>query len=97
MPNFCWVCRLLRFLQKCRFTVVKNYRHSLFVVADYEQRGGLEWIWITPKERKKGHLATRWINFRKQFGDFVVESPVSDGMKGFLKKQNEYIFLNYPE
>lgn len=56
---------------------------------DNSYRWGLQWIWICPIERGKGHLSKRWSMFRERFGDFLVESPVSDGMKAFLEKQGD--------
>jgi len=46
----------------------------------------LEWVWICPSERGKGHLTNRWSMLRERYGDFHVEPPVSDAMKGFLNK-----------
>ena len=62
-----------------------------------QQLWALDWVWICPKERQKGHLAKRWPAFRERFGDFVVTSPVSEEMQGFLKKQGDLILMNYPE
>lgn len=56
---------------------------------DNSFRWGLQWIWICPNERGKGHLTKRWSMFRERFGDFLVEPPVSDGMKAFLEKQGD--------
>jgi hypothetical protein len=53
----------------------------------------LDWIWICPSERRKGHLTFRWKKFRKQFGDFYVSTPVSDEMRAFLAKRNELFLL----
>jgi hypothetical protein len=55
----------------------------------------LQWIWLCPQERRKGHLAKRWLQFRNRFGDFIVESPVSDAMEGFLKKQGDSALTSY--
>lgn len=56
---------------------------------DNSYRWGLQWIWICPNERGKGHLSKRWTMFRERFGDFLVEPPVSDGMRAFLEKQGD--------
>lgn len=56
---------------------------------DKSFRWGLQWIWICPNERGKGHLSKRWSMFRERFGDFHVEPPVSDAMKAFLLKQGD--------
>ncbi|MCO5948534.1 hypothetical protein [Mucilaginibacter flavidus] len=47
--------------KKFHFPVVKNYRHSLFVVGDYEQRGVLSTI-------KKSRL----VKFFNQAGSFIL-------------------------
>jgi hypothetical protein len=57
--------------------------------AERSERWGLAWIWICPKERRKGILAAHWQIFKERFGDFNVEFPISDAMQGFLKKQGE--------
>ncbi|SDD66830.1 hypothetical protein [Pedobacter soli] len=58
---------------------------------------GLDWVWICPKERRTGHLSAVWGELRKRFGDFVVESPVSDEMVAFLEKKNDQILIHRPE
>lgn len=55
----------------------------------------LQWIWICPRDRRQGHLARRWPMFRRQFGDFVVESPVSDALQTFLQKQGDSELIRY--
>lgn len=49
----------------------------------------LDWIWICPSERRKGHLAKRWKLFRERFGDFLITPPVSKEMLSFLDKRGE--------
>lgn len=54
----------------------------------------LQWIWFHPFERRKGHLKAVWPFFRRTFGDFVVERPISAPMMGFLRKEwPDYRFL----
>ena len=60
-----------------------------------DSKWALQWIWFCPRERRKGHLVSRWANFRTLFGDFIVESPVSEAMQGFLKKQGDSFLMNY--
>jgi len=62
-----------------------------------QQLWALDWVWICTKERQKGHLAKRWLAFRERFGDFVVTSPVSEEMQGFLRKHGDLILMKYPE
>lgn len=54
-----------------------------------EELWSLDWVWVCPKERRKGHLAKRWDFFRERFGNFIIEPPVSDEMLSFLNKRDE--------
>ncbi|MEG3791259.1 hypothetical protein V1318_14105 [Lysobacter sp. CCNWLW3] len=56
---------------------------------DASRRWGLQWIWICPDERRRGHLDRRWAFFRKKFGDFEIEGPVSDAMRQFAQKHGD--------
>jgi hypothetical protein len=56
---------------------------------------GLQWIWICPLARRKGMLTERWLEFRKRFGDFRVEGPVSPAMEHFVVKQGDVALLGY--
>ena len=46
----------------------------------------LDWVWISPKHRRTGQLEKRWEHFKKTFGKFEVQHPISDDMQLFLKK-----------
>jgi hypothetical protein len=46
----------------------------------------LDWGWIHPYQRRKGHLMHAWPVFMKMFGDFVTMPPHSSAMSSFLKK-----------
>ena len=46
----------------------------------------LDWVWVSPKHQRTGELAKRWEHFKKTFGKFEVEHPISDNMQLFLKK-----------
>ena len=48
----------------------------------------LQWIWMHPFMRNKGHLSREWKTLRENHGDFYVESPISDSMIQFLKSHN---------
>lgn len=50
---------------------------------------GLQWVWLSPRHRRQGHLARRWKKLRATFGDFQVETPVSLEMQSFLAKQGD--------
>ncbi len=51
---------------------------------------GLQWVWIHPFSRNKGYLSRVWNQLNKTFPDFLVESPLSNAMKGFLKYKKCY-------
>jgi hypothetical protein len=57
---------------------------------------GLQWVWIAPKMRRRGILSSRWAVFRERFGDFVVESPVSETMQAFLSKHGDTHLMDWP-
>ena len=46
----------------------------------------LSWVWIHPFLRRQGILTAYWDIFRKHYGDFHVEPPLSKAMESFLKK-----------
>ena len=47
----------------------------------------LEWVWIHPFERGNGVLSRAWPGFKKEFGDFYIQPPLSWGMRAFLAAQ----------
>tara|TARA_R110000737_G_scaffold264348_3_gene272242 strand:+ start:1050 stop:2216 length:1167 start_codon:yes stop_codon:yes gene_type:complete len=47
----------------------------------------LDWIWICPEMRRAGLLSNTWGRFRERFGEFLIEPPISDAMKGFLRQR----------
>lgn len=57
--------------------------------SDMGDRWALQWIWICPRFRRQGLLKQHWTGFRQRFGDFLVEAPVSDAMKTFLRSQGD--------
>jgi hypothetical protein len=46
----------------------------------------LQWVWLHPFERNRGHLTRAWPYFRARFEDFDVEPPVSAAMARFLDR-----------
>jgi hypothetical protein len=57
---------------------------------------GLQWVWICPKARRTGVLIGRWSMFRKRFGDFFIEAPVSETMQKFLAKVGDTALMERP-
>lgn len=49
----------------------------------------LQWVWISPNHRRQGHLERNWDKFKQKFGNFEVESPLSDAMTSFLAKRGD--------
>ncbi|MEX5748764.1 C2H2-type zinc finger protein [Massilia sp. X63] len=90
-----------------------NYVGYLFADADgaidgacafYCDKGEwrLDWAWIRPERRRHGLLAARWPHFLGEFGDFWIEHPISDDMRGFIDRhatseQKRLIRVRYPE
>ena len=46
----------------------------------------LDWIWVAPKLRRQGVVASVWKELVLRFGDFDLGYPLSDGMISFLEK-----------
>jgi hypothetical protein len=55
---------------------------------DAPDRWGMDWVWIAPDARRKGVLSRNWPNFIKQFGEFHLTRPVSEGMMTFAAKHS---------
>lgn len=64
----------------CSFVREKNEQRIYWV---------LDWVWVVPSERRKGHLHKRWKSFREKFGDFKISFPVSAEMQSFVRKQGD--------
>ncbi len=47
----------------------------------------LDFVWIAEGWRRRGALSRRWPIWRAAYGDFVLESPLSDAMRSFVDKQ----------
>ena len=58
--------------------------------SDSGDRYALQWIWIHPYRRRKGHLTKAWPYFEKRFGEFIVEGPLSRAMRVFLATKTKY-------
>lgn len=50
---------------------------------------GLAWLWLHPYLRNHGILSAYWPLFRRAYGDFMVEPPISSAMQGLLRKMGE--------
>ncbi len=71
---------------------VAIYGACCFRFRQYETGSSyaMQWIWLHPYARRKGHLSAAWPYFRKRFGAFIVEPPYSDGMKVFLDAREDH-------
>lgn len=56
--------------------------------TDAPPEWALQWVWLHPYWRGCGLLAEAWPYFRERFGAFVVEGPISSGMRAFLAKHD---------
>jgi hypothetical protein len=52
----------------------------------FRKKWTLDWVWIHPYQRRKGHLTHAWPVFKNMFGDFAVMKPLSSAMNSFLPK-----------
>lgn len=71
---------------------VAIYGGCCFRLREYD-RGkshAMQWIWLHPYARRKGHLSSAWPYFRKRFGAFLVEPPYSNDMGAFLAKRQDH-------
>lgn len=62
-----------------------------------EESYALQWLWLHPYERRKGHLSKAWPYFLARFDPFVPEGPFSPGMDAFLRKHNYHPEQRWPE
>lgn len=46
----------------------------------------LSWVWIHPFLRNQGLLARFWPQFRRDYGLFGIEKPISPAMQKFLER-----------
>jgi hypothetical protein len=71
---------------------VAIYGACCFRFREYEKSPSyaMQWIWLHPYARRKGHLSVAWPYFRKRFGAFVVEPPYSESMKAFLEARKDH-------
>jgi hypothetical protein len=50
------------------------------------QRWAMAWIWLHPFKREKGILTNSHAHFLKEFGNYDIEGPYSQGMAAFIAK-----------
>jgi hypothetical protein len=61
----------------------------------------LRWVWVCPSMRRSGVLVRRWAEFLKRYGDFEIDTPLSDAMAAFVnkhgtEKQKQYLQAQPP-
>ncbi|QOG12600.1 hypothetical protein [Arcobacter sp. FWKO B] len=64
----------------CNFTIQK--------FTEEPDRWVLKWIWLHPFFRNRGNLKKNWKKLEEKFGDFLIESPISNDMNSFLENIN---------
>ena len=47
------------------------------------------WIWLHPFFRNRGELSTEWKEFKKKYGSFKIQEPLSAQMERFLIKRRD--------
>ena len=55
------------------------------------ERWVLYWMWLHPFARRRGILSRHWPHFQRQFGDFLLEPPLSSAMQFFVNKRRETV------
>lgn len=61
----------------------------------------MRWIWVCPSMRHSGVLTRRWAEFLQRYGDFEIDTPLSDAMAAFVNKhgtakQKQYLQAHPP-
>jgi hypothetical protein len=71
---------------------VKIYGACCFRFREYEKGGSyaMQWMWLHPYARRKGHLTAAWPYFRKRFGAFIAEPPYTEAMEAFLAARPDH-------
>jgi hypothetical protein len=55
-------------------------------LQDHDPAWVLDWVWIHPFFRHRGYLSKHWKFLKQEYGDFLVERPLSADMEKFLAK-----------
>lgn len=61
----------------------------------------MRWIWVCPSMRRTGVLSRRWAAFLQRYGDFEIDTPLSEAMTAFVNKhgtvkQKQYLQAHPP-
>ena len=61
----------------------------------------MRWIWVCPSMRRTGVLARRWAEYLQRYGDFEIDTPLSEAMAAFVNKhgtakQKQYLQAQPP-
>jgi hypothetical protein len=69
-----------------------NGQVPLIGAAGFDSEDGfpwaLGWAWFHPYARRRGYLSQAWPYFRKRFGGFILEPPLSEAMEAFVAKND---------
>ena len=58
-------------------------------VCAFRDRDGvwtMDWAWLAPRYRRLGLMRNSWSDLVAEFGDFPLETPLSDSMQSFVAK-----------
>ncbi len=66
-----------------------------------DEKWRMRWIWVCPSMRRSGVLAKRWAEFLHRYGDFEIDTPLSEAMAAFVNKhgtakQKQYLLAQPP-
>lgn len=68
--------------------LIGDYKGNVFGAASFkpslQNYWELNWVWIAPSERGKGHLKLQWTKWMRQYGEILPSPPVSKPMSKFL-------------
>lgn len=57
-----------------------------FLLQDGYEHWVMNWVWMHPYARRKGHLTKAWPYFLQRYKEFRILTPISNSMDLFLKK-----------
>lgn len=84
------------FISERNYELDSIYGGCCFRKRKYKDGGiswALQWIWIHPYEREKGHFKKAFPLFKDLLGEFEIEGPYSRPMWNFVSKYVPWIKL----
>lgn len=53
---------------------------------DHDSSWVLDWVWLHPFFRHRGHFSQHWEHMKQYYGEFLIEPPLSADMEKFLAR-----------